>query len=238
MPEMTCQNVVNMVVEIPKHTHAKMETAIKTPHNPIVQDTKNGKLRFLKNVFPMYGYPFNYGMIPQTFESKNHMVLDKFYSDLTEEEKKITGDQDPVDIIDIGSKPITMGSIVQVKVLGSLPMIDEGEFDCKVIAINIEDPMACELNTVDDVTSKMPAVLDAVYNYYKYYKLPTVNRFLRDREFLNADSTVKLIGEMHEAYKKDFADQVKTFADGQQLKYPFEYKTLACEEQAVYLHHS
>ena len=65
MPEMTCQNVVNMVVEIPKHTHAKMETAIKTPHNPIVQDTKNGKLRFLKNVFPMYGYPFNYGMIPQ-----------------------------------------------------------------------------------------------------------------------------------------------------------------------------
>lgn len=58
-------HVYNMVVEIPRHTHAKMETSIKSESNPIVQDVKKGKKRFLKNVWPLYGYPGNYGMIPQ-----------------------------------------------------------------------------------------------------------------------------------------------------------------------------
>lgn len=34
------------------------------------------------------------------------------------------------------------GEVIQVKVLGTLALIDEGETDWKVIAINIEDPEA------------------------------------------------------------------------------------------------
>ena len=36
------------------------------------------------------------------------------------------GDGDPVDIIEIGSKVHQPGDIVQVKILGTLAMIDEG----------------------------------------------------------------------------------------------------------------
>lgn len=39
------------------------------------------------------------------------------------------------------------GQVIQVKVLGILAMIDEGEMDWKVIAINAEDPDAQNLNS-------------------------------------------------------------------------------------------
>lgn len=39
------------------------------------------------------------------------------------------------------------GQVIQVKVLGILAMIDEGEMDWKVIAINAEDPEAKKLNS-------------------------------------------------------------------------------------------
>ena len=37
------------------------------PLNPIKQDTKKGKLRFVKNIFPHKGYIWNYGALPQVF---------------------------------------------------------------------------------------------------------------------------------------------------------------------------
>lgn len=39
------------------------------------------------------------------------------------------------------------GQVIQVKVLGVLALIDEGETDWKVIAINMEDPDASMLNS-------------------------------------------------------------------------------------------
>ena len=42
----------NIVIEIPRWTNAKFEINTKLAGNPIVQDTKNGKVRFVKNLFP------------------------------------------------------------------------------------------------------------------------------------------------------------------------------------------
>ncbi len=36
--------------------------------NPIKQDTKKGKLRFVRNCFPHKGYLWNYGAFPQVRE--------------------------------------------------------------------------------------------------------------------------------------------------------------------------
>ncbi|KMQ83021.1 inorganic pyrophosphatase-like protein, partial [Lasius niger] len=57
--------IVNMVVEIPRWTNAKMEICLKETLNPIKQDVKNGKLRFVANCFPHHGYIWNYGALPQ-----------------------------------------------------------------------------------------------------------------------------------------------------------------------------
>ncbi|CAK9251647.1 unnamed protein product [Sphagnum jensenii] len=46
------------------------------------------------------------------------------------------GDNDPVDVVEIGSAVLPTGTTIQVKVLGALAMIDDGELDWKIIAIN------------------------------------------------------------------------------------------------------
>lgn len=60
------KSVLNMVVEIPRWTNAKLEISKDKPFNPILQDTKKGKLRYVRNCFPYHGYIWNYGAFPQT----------------------------------------------------------------------------------------------------------------------------------------------------------------------------
>lgn len=109
----------NMVTEIPKYTTAKMEVNTKAPNNPIVQDEKKGKLRYY------HGCIFwNYGCLPQTWEDPNV----KGDADVN----GAFGDNDPVDVVEIGSTRLEMGSITPVKALGVLSMIDDGELDWKV----------------------------------------------------------------------------------------------------------
>ena len=43
--------------------------------NPIKQDTKKGKLRYVKNIFPHHGYIWNYGALPQVRTKKKKCVI-------------------------------------------------------------------------------------------------------------------------------------------------------------------
>jgi inorganic pyrophosphatase len=49
-------------------------------------------------------------------------------------------------VVEIGEAIGKQGQVKQVKVLGIMAMLDEGETDWKVIAIDIKDPMASKLN--------------------------------------------------------------------------------------------
>ena len=42
-----------------------MQIATKEALNPIKQDWKKGKLRYVHNCFPYHGYIWNYGALPQ-----------------------------------------------------------------------------------------------------------------------------------------------------------------------------
>lgn len=86
-------NGYNMLVEIPKMTKAKMEVATKEELNPIAQDIKKGKLRDYHG--PIF---WNYGCFPQTWEDPNE----------EHPELKVFGDDDPIDVVEIGSKVCDM----------------------------------------------------------------------------------------------------------------------------------
>lgn len=64
---------------------------------------------------------------------------------------QIQGDNDPVDVVEIGSKQHKCGGVYKVKPLGVLAMIDSGELDWKIICIAIDDPKASLVNDVPDV---------------------------------------------------------------------------------------
>jgi inorganic pyrophosphatase len=59
------KTILNMVVEIPRWTNGKLEISKEELLNPIKQDIKKGRLRFVRNCFPHKGYLWNYGALPQ-----------------------------------------------------------------------------------------------------------------------------------------------------------------------------
>ncbi|XP_061491270.1 inorganic pyrophosphatase isoform X2 [Rhineura floridana] len=189
-----CQDRFNMVVEIPRWTSAKMEIATKDPLNPIKQDVKKGKLRYVANCFPHKGYIWNYGAIPQTWEDPHHK----------DENTGCCGDNDPIDVCEIGNKACSRGEIIQVKVLGTLAMIDEGETDWKVIVINIEDPEAANFNNIDDVRKHKPGYLEATEDWFRRYKVPDgkpENQFAFNGEFKDKGYATAIIEETHGFWK-------------------------------------
>lgn len=155
---------LNMVVEIPRWSNAKMEINKEEKLNPLKQDVKKGALRYVKNIFPHHGYIWNYGALPQTWEDPN--PKHKF------EETNTNGDNDPLDVCEIGEKIHPRGAVIQVKVLGTMLLVDEGETDWKIIAIDVTDPLARKLNDIDDVNKEMPGFLRATYEWFRYYKVP------------------------------------------------------------------
>ncbi|XP_010221919.1 PREDICTED: inorganic pyrophosphatase [Tinamus guttatus] len=188
------ENVFNMVVEVPRWTNAKMEIATKDPLNPIKQDVKKGKLRYVANVFPHKGYIWNYGAIPQTWEDPGHK----------DENTGCCGDNDPIDVCEIGSKVCSRGEVIKVKVLGTLALIDEGETDWKIIAINTEDPEAGSYNDISDVRRLKPGYLEATVDWFRRYKVPDgkpENQFAFNGEFKGKDFALSVIKSTHEHWK-------------------------------------
>jgi inorganic pyrophosphatase len=82
--------------------------------DPIFHDDRNDAPRFVESVWPHKTYPFLYGSIPQTWESPN------FPHKFTGED----GDNDPMDLFDIGSELGYIGQVKTVKILGALAVND------------------------------------------------------------------------------------------------------------------
>ncbi|PNJ84312.1 inorganic pyrophosphatase 2, mitochondrial isoform X5 [Pongo pygmaeus] len=159
------ENLFNMIVEIPRWTNAKMEIATKEPMNPIKQYVKDGKLRYVANIFPYKGYIWNYGTLPQI---------------------------------------LSCGEVIHVKILGILALIDEGETDWKLIAINVNDPEASKFHDIDDVKKFKPGYLEATLNWFRLYKVPDgkpENQFAFNGEFKNKAFALEVIKSTHQCWK-------------------------------------
>ncbi|RMX79328.1 hypothetical protein D0867_16491, partial [Hortaea werneckii] len=189
------QTILNMVVEIPRWTNAKQEISKEDTLNPIKQDTKKGKLRFVRNCFPHKGYLWNYGAFPQTWEDPN----------ATHPETKAKGDNDPLDVCEIGELVAKPGEVKQVKVLGTMALLDEGETDWKIIVIDVNDPLAPKLNDIEDVERHLPGLLRATNEWFRIYKIPDgkpENQFAFSGECKNRKYAMDVVRECAEAWEK------------------------------------
>ncbi|KHJ41767.1 inorganic diphosphatase [Trichuris suis] len=186
--------IYNMVCEVPRWTNAKMEIATKEPLNPIHQDVKKGKPRFVDNCFPHHGYIWNYGALPQTWENPEHMDVNT----------KAFGDNDPIDVCELGQRVAKRGEVLQVKLLGVIALIDEGETDWKLLAIDVNDPMAKKLNDIEDVERVFRGYLSATQEWFRVYKIPAgkpANAFGFGGQFQNRELAEKVVEETHQFWK-------------------------------------
>ncbi|KAI9493943.1 inorganic pyrophosphatase [Zychaea mexicana] len=188
-PDPSNNTVYNMVVEIPRGKNAKVEIDKETPLNPLYHDTnKHDELKYIANIYPHHGYPGNYGSIPQTWENP-HVPYKKAGTK--------GGDNDPVDVIDIGMDSGYPGQVKQVKLLGGLLMIDDDFTDWKLIAIDINDERASRYNDISDVEEN---ICKDIQHWYKVYKVPQgddENKFGYNGDFQDSKAIEHLIQETH-----------------------------------------
>ena len=165
---------INAIIEIPSGTHDKFEVSKDT--GQIVQDIENGQPRKIKYI----GYPGNYGMIPQTLLSI-----------------ELGGDGDPLDVIVLGEQ-LQKGSVVEVKLIGILKMLDDGEVDDKLIAVMTSNSIFSRLNSFNELKNSyqgITEILEIWFTNYKGTEKAIVNGFDDEKKAL------EIFKSAHEQYK-------------------------------------
>jgi len=184
----------NMIVEIPRFSQAKFEINREYLLNPIVQDHEDNHLRYIPNVFPWHGHICNYGAFPQTWENPFH----------EDEWTGLKGDKDPIDVCEVGRKALETGTVLPVKVLGILALLQGGETDWKVIVMNEEEANKEGIETLEDLTVEYPDLLDTVRKFFKVYGVPAgkpFNSFAFDGEVKDENFAKEVISRTNLAWR-------------------------------------
>ncbi|KAK8214874.1 Inorganic pyrophosphatase [Zalaria obscura] len=142
------------------------QIAREEPLNPIKQDVKHGQARFVHNLFPYKGYIWNYGALPRTWENPSHIYP----------ETNLQGDNDPLDVCEIGETVAYTGQVKQVKVLGVMALLDEGDTDFKIIVIDVHDPLASQVNDIGQVEAEFPGLIAATREWFRFFAFSIIDQ--------------------------------------------------------------
>ncbi len=121
-------------------------------------------------------YPADYGFVPRTYYD----------------------DGDPIDVIVLTSFPLYPGTIVKVRPVGVMHMIDGGDRDDKIIGVASKDPSYSNIKDIKDVN---PHLLKEIKNFFETYKI------LEGKK-----TSVSDYGDAAEA-KKQIENSMKSFED-------------------------
>ncbi|KGT93298.1 potassium ABC transporter ATPase [Erwinia typographi] len=124
-------------------------------------------------------YPANYGSLTQS----------------------LGGDNDPLDVIFYTRAPMAPGTLIKLRPIGVLKMIDGGESDDKIVAVPASkiDPTYDEIKSVDDLPNLEKERLAAFFRVYK--QLPDGRKKVELNGFTDAAAAKAEIKTAFEAYK-------------------------------------
>ena len=167
-------SLVQVVVEIPSGTHEKWEV-----------NKKSGQLEWQKisgdsmRVVDYLAYPANYGFIPQTYLPK-----------------EAGGDGDPVDIFVLGPY-VPRESVLQVRLVGMIHMVDTGEEDSKLLAVRYGSSVM-DVGSLMELEENYAGALDILRTWLQNYKGPGQVEVL---SFGDQQEAWNYLVEAHKAYK-------------------------------------
>src|SRR5690625_3382969 len=153
-----------------------VEAIIEIPQNSKAKyelDETTGMVRLDRVLYSAMRYPVNYGFIPQTYGE----------------------DHDPLDILVLSQVDIIPMCLVNVKVIGVLRMIDDGEPDDKMILQ--------QLNSVDELSNHYKEELLNFFEDYKKLERKEVEiNGIEDKK-----SAIEIIERSIVAYREKFGDK-------------------------------
>ncbi|SFT66416.1 inorganic pyrophosphatase [Kosakonia arachidis] len=124
-------------------------------------------------------YPANYGSLTQS----------------------LAGDGDPLDVIFYTRAPLAPGTLIKLRPIGVLKMIDGGETDDKIVAVPASkiDPTYDDIKNVTDLPKIEQERLEAFFRVYK--QLPDGRKKVELNGFNDAASAKQEIKQAWEAWK-------------------------------------
>lgn len=145
IPARNADGSINALIEIPAGTNAKWE--VRKQDGALAQELEDGRPR----VVAYLPYPANYGMIPRTLLAVAE-----------------GGDGDPLDVIVLGPA-LARGTVVRVRMIGVLRLMDGGERDDKLIAVGMNSPFE-SVRDISDLESDFPGVTSILETWFSNYK--------------------------------------------------------------------
>lgn len=126
-------------------------------------------------------YPANYGSLTQS----------------------LGGDNDPLDVIFYTRAPLIPGSLIKLRPIGILKMIDAGEVDDKIVAVPTSkiDPTYDNIKTIADLPPIEQERLQAFFRVYK--QLPAGRKVVELKGFEDVNAAKTVISAAHESYLKN-----------------------------------
>lgn len=126
----------------------KIQMIVEIPKgssNKYEYDITNGSIALDRVLYGANFYPGEYGFVPETLD----------------------WDGDPLDVISLVTYPTMPGVKVNVRILGSIKMIDAGEIDTKLFGVFADDPRFNSYQNLNDVPQHLK---DEIENFFLQYK--------------------------------------------------------------------
>ena len=117
-------------------------------HNKYEYDEALGVFKLDRVLFSPFHYPLDYGFIPETRSE----------------------DGDHLDIMVIGNDPVPQGCMVRARPVGLIRMIDSGEEDFKIVAVQHDNPRFSHMKTIEDIEAYNPHLLKEIQHFFEVYK--------------------------------------------------------------------
>ena len=135
--------------------------------------------------------PSVYGFIPKTLAGSRVCKLMKGANQ---------GDNDPIDICVVSSHSISHSEVLlTARIVGGIPMIDDGEADDKIIGVLKGDGV---WGDVTDISQLPNTVVDQLVHYFQTYKAKPVTL----GKVYGHEHAEKVIKASMEDYKAEFVD--------------------------------
>ncbi|MBT3827418.1 inorganic diphosphatase [bacterium] len=163
-----------------EHAPQKVNAIVEIPRNSQTKYEYNEILDCIevdRVLFSSQFYPIDYGFIPQT--------------------RSLDGDQ--LDIMVLISTPLMPGSLIKVRPVGMLDMIDGGAPDAKIIAVADCDPRVSTIQSIEDISESRR---NEIENFFATYKL-LEKKEIEITGWKNKEAAYAKINEAIERFKNE-----------------------------------
>lgn len=142
-------------------------------------DKDSGLLKVDRILYSSVIYPANYGFIPRT----------------------LGDDDDPLDLLVVMQEAVQALSIMRVRPIGMMHMVDEGQDDEKIICVHLDDP---EYRNFDHYEQLPQHRMDELQRFFQDYKV-LEGKEVDVGHFDGPEVAIDAVRHAMELYEKQFA---------------------------------